>query len=89
MKEFDAEALDVKIGISVHRLLLFKQRLAEILNRYETKEPDEIKRKIERREIPSHPCYEDYLDALACKLELKSLWTKLETDINNLKAIAI
>jgi hypothetical protein len=51
--------------------LLMAERF-EILSRYQTSSSEEIKKKIERGEIPDHPAWEDYIELLNIDDELRN-----------------
>jgi len=47
------------------------ERLESILAKYDAKAPEDIEEKIKRGEIPEHPSYEEYLEALSHQENMK------------------
>ena len=75
---------DLSSLILMNELLKQKKELERILSKYNVKDPDEIEKKIEKGEIPEHPCYEDYLSALALKQNIQELKKEIEEFLNRL-----
>jgi len=73
------------MSLQIHRIVDYKRRIREILDRYQVAEPEDIKRKIESGLIEAHPAYEDYLDAVSYRLEINHLLQKLEKQLAKLK----
>ncbi|MCG3219199.1 MAG: hypothetical protein KAR35_09360 [Candidatus Heimdallarchaeota archaeon] len=56
--------------------------LTEILKSYNVTSITELKRKIDEKELPEHPSYEDYLDCLSLFGMLSETKLKLFDDLN-------
>ncbi len=50
-----------------------KSELERILSKYKVKETEEIEKGIEKRELPEHPSYEDFLSALALRSNIEEM----------------
>lgn len=88
MDVIEAEELEIEMSRYVHRVLDFKRHLAEILNRYNVAEPEDIKRMISQQKIEAHPAYEDYLDAISYQELIKEAIRHLEDCIEKIKGIS-
>ena len=59
--------------------------LIEILNSYNVSSITELQRKIDDKELPEHPSYEDYLDSLSLFAILSETKLKIFDDLNGVK----
>jgi hypothetical protein len=50
--------------LNIQELLSSLEELKELLDSYKVKSITELKNKIDSKELPEHPTYEDYLDCL-------------------------
>jgi len=50
--------------VDINQFIAQIRELESILQSYEVSSVSQLKQKIDRRELPEHPTYEDYLDAL-------------------------
>ena len=62
-----------------------KLQLRHILEKNGVSNTKEMKAKIAAGELPEHPTYEDYLDAVAYEVEIKPLLDFLDAKIKELK----
>jgi hypothetical protein len=85
LKSFPEAKLEIEVNALVHNILESRERLTEILSRYGATKPDEIKTKIAKGELKSHPAFEDYLSALAYQIDIDDMLKKLEEKLNELK----
>jgi hypothetical protein len=83
----DPQRLEIEMSLQIHRIVDYKRRIREILDRYQIAEPEEIKRKIEKGLIEAHPAYEDYLDAVSYRMEINDLLERLEKHLIDLKEL--
>ena len=59
--------------------------LTEILKSYNVTSITELKRKIDEKELPEHPSYEDYLDSLSLFEMLSEMKIKIFDDLNGVE----
>lgn len=81
----EIEKLDQEIGMLVHQITHYKLLLKNILLHYNVKTINEIEEKIRNGEVNEHPAYENYLDALSYRMQIKDLWEELQTLLKYLK----
>lgn len=85
LKRYPAAKLEFEVNALIHALTEDKDKLTEILTRYGVTRSDEIKEKIERKEIAGHPAFEDYLSAIAYEMDYADLLKRLEEILSELK----
>ena len=85
LRRFPEGMLEVEVNSLVHVILEDRERLTEILSRYGVKRPEEIKVKIAKGELRAHPAFEDYLSALAYRIDMEDMLRKLEEKLNELR----
>jgi len=72
--------------VDINRFLAELHELENILEEYQVDTVTELKKKIENKELPEHPSYEDYLDAIHL---FDSLKTKQSLIIQSLQEIEL
>lgn len=82
----EAEKWEVEMSLLAHRLVDFDNHYSEILGRYNVKDPEEIKKKIELKEIEAHPAYEDYLDAISYKIRKQEILMALQKHLDEARS---
>jgi len=85
LQSFPEAKLEIEVNALVHHILENRERLTEILSRYGVTKPVDIKTKIAKGELESHPAFEDYLSALAYQIDIDDMLKKLEEKLNELK----
>jgi len=81
------EKLEIELISLVHRLMGYRVGLREILDRYQVQRPEEIRKMIEEGKTESHPAYEDYLDAIAYRMEIQSILEALERHLEVVRSL--
>jgi uncharacterized protein (DUF1697 family) len=85
LKTIPEAQLEVEFNALVHIIVRNRERLNEILNRYEVANPENIKAKIASGELKAHPAFEDYLSALTYQIDTEDMLKKLQNKINELR----
>jgi len=70
----------------VHSYLYHSEMLRSVLDKYKVSSPREIEKKISQGELPGHPTYEEYLDAVAALDSMRSFLKDLHQMIGILEA---
>lgn len=78
---------EIETIMIVTEITELKNRLLDILSKYNVQKPDDIERKIINNEISEHPSYEDYLSALSYKQTILDLKKKLKGTIEEIGRI--
>jgi hypothetical protein len=65
-------------------LVYARARLEAILDHYGVRSVQELREKLEARELPEHPAYEDYLDAVAYEEEVRAVGEALRRKVEEL-----
>lgn len=78
LKRLPEAVLEAEINALVHTVVRNRENLREILNRYQVAKPEDIKAKIVAGKLEAHPAFEDYLSAVAYRMDTEDLLKKLE-----------
>jgi len=70
----------------IHDYRYHLERLKSILAKYDVKNPEKIEDKIRRGEIPEHPSYEDYLEALSHEENMREVIREIHKIVDALEA---